>query len=81
MKKGEIIKQIKNVVEGNSTVEWIGIVKRGENWKIVGAGLIPSGTYPREDHFENDVMFFEHDRNECTFAEAKELLEAKIGEK
>ena len=87
MNKREIIKEIRDVVSGNSKYQYIAISKREKGYEIVEKGLSNLGPPLLSnrsrlllENFNEDDMLFRHTRNFCTLREAEKLLEAKIKE-
>jgi len=76
MNKKETIREIRDVVEGNSVYDFIAVAKKekGRGYKIVGSGL----GYPVSENYNARDMMFRHSMNECTLAEAEELLKVKM---
>jgi len=76
MNKREIIKEIRDVVEGRSGYQYISVAKKteGKGWEITGGGL----GWPVMENFGAEDMIFRHDRNSCTLHEAECELDARI---
>jgi len=70
MNKIGIIKEIRDVVEGNSACEYIAVDKRGRGYELKACGL----GRPVRENFGVGDMLFRHTRNSCTLSEAEELL-------
>lgn len=70
MQKKEIIREIRDVMSGNSGHTWIIVRHDSKSWEIAGSGI---GNFSK-DNLEKGDMFFEHVCNDMTLKEAEEEL-------
>ena len=77
MTKKEMIRKVRDVIVGNTAMQYAVFRKKGRRWYQVDCGL----GIPLRENYPPDCLIFRHDRNECTIDEAKYEVEREISER
>jgi Fe-S-cluster containining protein len=76
MTKKEMIRKVRDVIEGNTAMQYAVFRRKGRRWHLVDWGL----GIPLRENYPSDCLIFRHDRNECTIEEAKREVERELRE-
>ena len=74
MNKKEILRTIRDVLQGDHGHQWVAVRKEGRSWKVVASGM----GKPYYGDFDAETVLFRHDGNRCTLKEAEEKLEREL---
>jgi hypothetical protein len=74
MTKDQMIREVRDVVCGQSPMQYAVYRREGKRWHRIDWGI----GQPLRENYPSDALIFQHDRNKCRLLDASEIVEQEI---